>query len=161
MEALSCPTEGKIAVKKDGVLKFIKKRDARVVAFNKDKISQAIFNAAQAVGGEDKQLADELADVVALYLKGKFQDSIAGIEEIQDVVEKVLIETGHAKTAKAYILYREKRNDHRNNIKIRKQVKDSVNSTDLALLVAPITKDEVFSWNKARISESLVKDVGI
>lgn len=87
----------------------IRKRDGRVVEFSTEKISSAIFKAAKAVGGEDQELADELAAVVMQYLIKKLGNIVPAVEEVQDAVEKVLIETGHAKTAKAYILYRDRR----------------------------------------------------
>jgi len=87
----------------------IRKRDGRIVVFDQQKIAAAIFKAAKAVGGEDQQLADELSEIVNHYLAKKIGASIPSVEEVQDAVEKVLIETGHAKTAKAYILYRDRR----------------------------------------------------
>ncbi|MBI4777372.1 hypothetical protein HY792_00380 [Candidatus Desantisbacteria bacterium] len=93
------------------MFKLIQKRDGRTVSFDKAKIAEAIFKAAQKVGGEDKKLADDLSDVVIVYLGEKFtSDHILHIEEIQDAVEKILVETGHAKTSKEYILYRDARN---------------------------------------------------
>ncbi len=88
----------------------IRKRDGRVVEFCPEKITQAIFKAAKAVGGENYRLAEELtAEVISFLREGKIPGLNPTVEEIQDVVEKVLIERGHAKTAKAYILYRDKR----------------------------------------------------
>jgi len=88
----------------------IKKRDGRVADFNKSKITDAIFKAARVVGGKDKELAAKLADKVLEVLEKKLtKNSIPTVEQVQDIVEKVLIEEGHAKTAKAYILYREHR----------------------------------------------------
>jgi len=87
----------------------IRKRDGREVAFNEGKITEAIFKAAQSVGGEDRQTAMELTIEVLRFLKQRFNGHIFTVEDVQDVVEKVLIEKGHAKTAKAYILYRDKR----------------------------------------------------
>ena len=104
-------------------VQFVRKRDSRVVPFDEKKISDAIFKAAQAVGGEDKFLAEELAGVVTLFLEKNFEGEIPTIEEIQDMVEKVLIETGHAKTGKAYILYRDKRARLRERLKVHKQKK--------------------------------------
>lgn len=88
----------------------IKKRDGRVVEFNKEKISQAIFKAAKAAGGEDYQLAQQLSDIVIQYLQNTYKTGVPDVEAVQDAVEKILIETGHAKTAKKYILYRAERN---------------------------------------------------
>lgn len=92
----------------------IKKRDGREVPFDETKITEAIFKAAKAVGGADKQLAMELTLDVLRYLKQKYGDQVFGVEDVQDAVEKILIEKGHAKTAKAYILYRDKRTRIRN-----------------------------------------------
>ncbi len=91
------------------MFKVIKKRDGREVPFDETKITDAIFKAARAVGGEDRQTAMELTIEVLKMLKKKYNGQVFGVEDVQDVVEKVLIEAGHAKTAKAYILYRDKR----------------------------------------------------
>ncbi|HMM20379.1 MAG TPA: anaerobic ribonucleoside-triphosphate reductase [Selenomonadales bacterium] len=90
---------------------FVKilKRDGREVPFDEGKITDAIFKAAKAVGGGDKQMALELTLDVLRFLKQKYNGGLFGVEDVQDAVEKVLIEKGHARTAKAYILYRNKR----------------------------------------------------
>ncbi|ADG82986.1 anaerobic ribonucleoside triphosphate reductase [Thermincola potens] len=101
----------------------IKKRDGRVVDFNETKITDAIFKAAQAVGGEDRQIAMELTLEVLKYLKQKYNGQLFSVEDVQDAVEKILIENGHAKTAKAYILYRA----HRTRIReARSELMDAV-----------------------------------
>jgi len=87
----------------------IRKRDGRVVDFTKEKITSAIFKAARQVGGEDYETAENLTERVISYLFKHIKDEIPDVETVQDAVEKVLIETGHAKTAKTYILYRSKR----------------------------------------------------
>ena len=87
----------------------IKKRDGRIVEFDKNKISNAIWKAAQSVGGENRDEIERLIENVVQLLEEHFQDKIPNVEDVQDLVEKVLIESGHAKTAKAYILYRQKR----------------------------------------------------
>lgn len=88
----------------------IRKRDGRLVNFSKDKITEAIFKAARGVGGYDYKTSEVLSDGVINYMVGKIgTDAIPEVEFVQDSVEKVLIESGHAKTAKAYILYRDKR----------------------------------------------------
>ncbi len=89
--------------------KWIRKRDGRIAEFDVNNIAEAIFGAVKAVGGDDHDLAVELADVVVRYLKEYSKKDIPDVEEVQDAVEKVLIERGHAKTAKAYILYRDRR----------------------------------------------------
>jgi chromosome segregation protein len=85
----------------------VRKRDGRPVPYDRAKIADAIFRAAEAVGGEDRFLAEQLAGMVEAWLE-KRGPAVPTIEDVQDTVEKVLIEAGHAKTAKAYILYRER-----------------------------------------------------
>ena len=92
----------------------IRKRDGNIEKFYPEKITWAIFKAATACGGDDFARAEELCRQVLTLAKEKKGDRIPEVEEIQDIVEKVLIENGHAKTAKAYILYREKRAGARN-----------------------------------------------
>ncbi|MBC7074804.1 MAG: ribonucleoside triphosphate reductase [Syntrophomonadaceae bacterium] len=86
----------------------IKKRDGRIVPFEKQKITDAIFKAAKAVGGRDYDTAALLADKVVEIAEYQYidQDDLPTVEDIQDLVEKVLVKKGHYKTAKAYILYR-------------------------------------------------------
>jgi len=87
------------------------KRNGAVVPFNRDRITNAIYRAAVAVGGRDHAVAESLADQVVAILENSCptENRIPTVEEIQDIVEKVLIENGHARTAKAYILYRNER----------------------------------------------------
>ena len=87
----------------------IRKRNGELVPFQQEKITWAIFKAANAVGGDDWDLAQSISDEVSALAEKKFGETVVDVESIQDTVEKVLIERGHAKTAKAYILYREKR----------------------------------------------------
>lgn len=139
-------------------IEYVVKRDGRLVSFNEKKIADAIFKAAQAVGGDDRALADELAVVVTMFLEKKYAGQTPGIEDIQDVVEKVLIETGHAKTAKAYILYRDKRARSRESLRVRKQTRKRTDTTDVSLLVNTETKDETFPWDKRKIADALSKE---
>ena len=87
----------------------IVKRDGRKVPFNIEKIANAIFKAAQSCGGSDFNEAMDTAVQVCGYYEKNNGNKVPTVEEIQDLVEKVLIENGHAKTAKAYILYRYER----------------------------------------------------
>ncbi|HEX55246.1 MAG: ribonucleotide-diphosphate reductase subunit alpha [Candidatus Altiarchaeales archaeon] len=94
-------------------IRKVRKRDGRTVEFERDKIVNAIHKAAIAVKREDRDLADKLAREVVDTLERKFKGRIPSVEDIQDVVEKVLIKSGHAKIAKAYIVYRKKREEIR------------------------------------------------
>ena len=95
------------------MIEKIRKRDGRVEKFAPEKITSAIFKAAAACGGSDLALAQRLCDKVVELAEVRYQGKIPEVEQIQDLVEYVLIENGHAKTAKAYILYREKRKSAR------------------------------------------------
>ena len=91
----------------------IYKRNGTVVPFDQSKITQAIFKAAAELGGHDMELAKQLSNKVVDILKNHFPKTIPTVEEIQDVVERVLIKNKHSRTAKAYILYRQKRKELR------------------------------------------------
>ncbi len=91
----------------------ILKRDGREVAFNVDKIANAIYKSAKSVGGHNYEVAEDLAQKVCDYLDSTISSNCPTVEQVQDAVEKILIENGHASTAKAYILYRAERNQKR------------------------------------------------
>ena len=92
----------------NGIKKIIK-RDGRTVDYDINKIADAIFKAAQVLGGKDHDLSLEIAEQVEEYLLDVCHNQVPTVEQIQDAVEKVLIENGHARTAKEYILYRAER----------------------------------------------------
>ena len=84
------------------------KRSGTIVPFNKDRIANAIYRAVVATGGRDKEKAGELTEQVVKILNDKFDEkTIPHIEDVQDIVEKVLIKNGHSTVAKEFILYRE------------------------------------------------------
>ncbi len=83
------------------------KRNGSIVEYDKEKIVHAIFKAAQSVGGSDRKLAESIATKVTNTVAKLYpQPQVPTVEEVQDIIEKELIEHGHAKTAKAFILYR-------------------------------------------------------
>ena len=129
----------------------VRKRDGRIVSFDGSKITDAVFKAAKAVGGEDRFLAEELARAVTFFLRRKLGEKIPDIEEIQDAVEKVLMEMGHAKTAKAYILYRDRRTRQREMLKVRKEIRGKMTTTDLSLRVMGSTRDEIRQIGRAHV----------
>ena len=103
----------------------IRKRDGREVPFNIEKITNAIYKATKAVGEEDYAKAMELALKVVEKLHKDMDNMVPGVEDIQDIVERVLIEEGHAKTAKEYILYRAERTRYREmNTRLMKTYED-------------------------------------
>lgn len=113
-------------VQNNMVTKIIK-RDGREAPFNIEKIANAIFKAAQAIGGKDYEIAMSLACEVAecIEAEAKAKKTLPTVEQIQDMVEKVLIKRGHARTAKEFILYRAERTRIREmNTKLMKVYED-------------------------------------
>jgi uridine kinase len=103
----------------------VMKRDGSVIDFDREKIVRAIYKAAASVGGHNRPLSEKLADEAIEMLNANFPpDDTPTVEEIQDIVEKVLIENGHARTAKAYIVYREARRQERER-KVERRGKES------------------------------------
>ena len=91
------------------MIESIIKRDGRTAVFDLEKITEAIFKAAQALGGSDRATAAELAAQVVGYLEEEKKAVNPTVEEIQDAVERILIRNGHTRTAKEFILYRANR----------------------------------------------------
>ncbi len=95
-------------------MKYVRKRDGKLEPFNQERITNAIWKAAKAVGGKNREQAKFISDEVLAELRSRFgEDGCPTVEEIQDIVEKRLIENGRAQTAKAYILYRKQHQDMR------------------------------------------------
>lgn len=95
----------------ENTINEIRKRSGAVTAFNKDKISNAIFRALAATSKADRGLADQLADKVVdkLVEQGFTVSRTPTVEDIQDIVESTLIDSGNSDIAKAYIVYRHER----------------------------------------------------
>lgn len=109
------------------------KRDGRTVNFDQNKIAEAIWKAAQSVGGTDRSIAERMGNQVATVLEIFFKDdqNLPNVEQIQDLVEKILIENGHAKTAKAYIIYREE------HARLRQEKAKILGTNDSVILTFP------------------------
>ena len=95
----------------ENTINEIRKRSGAVTAFNKDKISNAIFRALAATSKADRGVADKLADDVVnkLVEQGFTSSKAPTVEDIQDIVESTLIDSGNSDIAKAYIVYRHER----------------------------------------------------
>ncbi len=107
------------------VITKIRKRDGREVDFDREKIVNAIFMAASALGGTDREQSVHIADMVVDHLERSLNGAIPTVEQVQDTVEKCLIENGNARTAKEYILYRADRTRVREmNTKLMKVYED-------------------------------------
>ena len=146
-------------IPREKIFQYVKKRDGEIVTFDKSKISNAIYQAAKAVGGEDSELAEKLANEVILYLYTKKGHETPEVEEIQDAVEKTLIENGHARTAKAYILYRKQREILRKK-KLLFSKPEERETTDYALFVRT-SDDDFVTWDRERIIKALENETGL
>ena len=143
--------------------RHVEKRTGEKVDFDLNKIRSAIFRAAHSVGGEDRDLAEELAHKVCRHLREVHGDHSPKVEEVQDAVEKVLIENGHARTAKSFILYREKRarqSRGTNRDGIKKALSGKKEATDLALFVQT-TGETIAGWDRNRIARALVRETNL
>ena len=108
-----------------GQIRQIVKRDGRRVPFDQTKITNAIYAAANVLGGQDRNTAEQLSSDIVTYLTDELRITEPTVEQVQDAVEKILIEKGHARTAKEYILYRAERTRIRNmNTKLMKTYED-------------------------------------
>ncbi len=85
------------------------KRDGREEPFDKAKIASSLFRAAQSVGGNDLGRSQNIAAAIALYLSKSWSDRPLSVERVQETVERVLADMGHARTARAYHQFHEKR----------------------------------------------------
>nr|WP_305043700.1 ribonucleoside triphosphate reductase [Geoalkalibacter sp.] len=111
------------------MLSFIRKRDGRLAAFEEAKITEAIQKAVRAVGGSDMERATSIARQVVGILEVIYKDErIPTVENVQDLVEKILIENGHAKVAKAYILYRKQHESLRSTREFMREAIESIDS---------------------------------
>ena len=109
-------------------IKFIRKRDGRLEPFDPKKIEGAIFSAAKAVGGENTEKSREITRQAISFLEVLYKgDRVPTVENVQDLVEKILIENGHAKTAKTYIIYRDQHSKLRQT---KVLLSDAVNMVD-------------------------------
>ncbi|WP_020674936.1 ribonucleoside triphosphate reductase [Geopsychrobacter electrodiphilus] len=114
------------------MIDFIRKRDGRLVSFEEVKISHAIVKAVEAVGGADFGKAADIGRQVCGILGVLYKDGrVPTVENVQDLVEKILIENGHAQTAKAYIIYRKQREGLRET---REFMKESIEAIDSYLV---------------------------
>ncbi len=111
------------------MLKFIRKRDGRLVAFEEEKITAAIRNAVRAVGGSDMEKPAQITRQVVGILEVIYKDERSPtVENVQDLVEKILIENGHAKVAKEYIVYRRQHEELRRTKEFMQASIESIDS---------------------------------
>lgn len=149
-------------------LTTIIKRDGRETPFDKSKIADAIFKAAQSIGSEDPMLAQSLASGVAIYLSKKLQGKPPTVEQVQDAVERVLIELGHTETALAYVRYRDRRarirklrsGDPRALLSELDEARPAGGAAALSLFVRT-GAETLAEWDREKIVQALVRETGI
>lgn len=147
------------------------KRNGREEGFDRRKIANAIFRAAESIGGDDRDLADSLARAVTIYLTKQLGSHAPTVDHIHDAVERVLIQMTHVRTAFAYARYRDRR------ARIRR-----LREGDMRLLLGELEEarvsgggtappgrglfvrtsaDTILSWNRERIVEALILETGL
>jgi len=147
-----------------GVILSVRKRDGRLVPYQRHKVTGAILAAMEAQGASEPEFAAEIAAVVELTLlenqrrrlrrpEGEGRPS-PGIEEIQDLVERALMELGRPAIAKAYILYRESRARIREALQVHR-------SDTLRSPVRVREAEGVSSWSKGRIVAALMGEAEV
>ncbi len=95
-------------------MKYVRKRDGKLAEFDKSRIENAIGKAMRAVGDGNGETSKGLTHLVLGELNERYgDDGCPTVEEIQDIVELSIIKAGYARTAKAYILYRQKQTETR------------------------------------------------
>ncbi len=121
-------------------LKYVVKRNGAIVPFSQERIANAIYRAAVSVGGRNREIAEGLSRQVVEILEARYgPKKYPTVEEIQDIIEKVLIENGHARVSKAYILYREERN--------RRRKKEQVQTSQRSEYIPWAKIWEVLNWS--------------
>jgi len=129
-------------------VKFVRKRDGGKQEYNRKKIADAIFKAILACGGSDRSGAEKIAGSVEEELFQNFSNKVPTVEEIQDMVERHLIKGGHDKTAKAYILYREKRRGARED--------NALIGATIAMFNQYLDEDDFAVKNNANMQKSVM-----
>jgi uridine kinase len=105
-------------------IKAIIKRDGHAVPYDRSRITNAIFKAAASTGGFGFEEAEHLAECVERRTAESYAEQVPTVEDLQDIVEAVLMENGHIKTARGYIIYRQKRTE------VREARRAAVEATD-------------------------------
>lgn len=105
-------------------IKTIIKRDGQIAPYDRTRITNAIFKAAASTGGFGFEEADGLSGIVEQRTAKSYAEQVPTVEDLQDIIESVLMENGHLKTARAYIIYRQKRTE------VREARRGAVEATD-------------------------------
>lgn len=145
------------------------KRDGRREPFDKRKIADAIFKAAQSIGGQDRDLALSLASAVTIYLTKRLGGQPPTVDHVHDAVERVLMQMAHVKTALAYARYRDRRarirrlrqGDMRallNELEEARQEREALGGHPGAALSVRTSEDTLTTWDRERIIAALTRE---
>jgi ribonucleoside-triphosphate reductase (formate) len=114
----------------EAVIQRVVKRDGRVVPYNRSLIREAVAKAVEAVNGKEDDLTDKLTKHVEanliVFMSDRHPNSAPAVEEIQDIVEKVIIESNEVEIARAYILYRARHEAIRDTRKLMLDINDTM-----------------------------------
>jgi len=136
----------------------IRKRDGRIADFDQAKIASAIARAGRETGPGDELLSEELASVITLFLEKTCGQGIPSVVDVQDVVERILMETGHPDAARAFILHGERRRKRLDALRVL-DVEGGVDE-GRSLEVDHASRGSISPWSKARIVSDLVDEAG-
>jgi hypothetical protein len=100
-------------------------------------------------------MANELAEVVSLFIEKSYGGETPGIDKIQDAVEKVLTETGHVETAESFRKYRHERDERRRSLEVRREPEQSVFDVPL---VDAAARESIGEWERCKIASALEKE---
>lgn len=137
----------------------VKKRDGKIVKFDSNKINNAIIKANSSVKGRDKATINDRKKIIK-HIKSLNKEIIT-VEEIQDIVEKQLMELSKFELAKQYILYRENRTKIRNrNSQLMKDVKKKIEASDVQNQNANVDEHS-FGGRAGEARDELLKDYAL
>lgn len=148
------------------------KRDGRREAFDKRKIADAIFKAAQSIGGQDYDLAMSLASAVTIYLTKRLGGQPPTVDHVHDAVERVLMQMSHVKTALAYARYRDRRARIRRlrqgdmralltELEEARQEREALGGHPDATLSVRTSEDTLTTWDRERIVTALMRETDL
>jgi anaerobic ribonucleoside-triphosphate reductase len=139
-------------------IESVRKRDGSVAPYDEQKIAEAIAKAARTSGLDNGTIGRDLASVVTMYLERYHERETPTSQEIQQLVEKILFDTGNAPIARAYIVYREKKGQPAETPAAPPT--EDLFPTNL-LLVDGATTGDVAPWGRERIIAALTKEAGL
>jgi ribonucleoside-triphosphate reductase len=139
-------------------IKRVRNRDGSESPFDEDRIVKSIMTAAKEVGKADIVIARELGGVVTLFLERRHWDTVPHVEDIQDMVERVLLETGHVEIARRYIRARQ---DHRPDPRATTPPQTGILFPEKTIFVSPASGEGVSTWDRSRIERALEREASL